>query len=294
MIKHGAFRLLIASDGSPASRAAVTTALAFPWPAETQAHALIAQRTWATAGRSAYAYGVLNRTLERVRADLGRTFGRRWPSGRVKIVDRPPVDAIVAESERLRAGAVVLGWRGFGTFRRLLLGSVSRGVVRRARCPVLVVRRRRRRVRSLVIGLDGSPNARRAAAFVARLPAPRGGRATLVRVIDPLVVPSAASLPPGVRVRLSREAAALHAEEAARAKRELEEVAARLRRAGWRVRTTVPSGAPLHEVLATVEKARADLLVLGAHGTTGLKGILLGSLAEGALNRCDVPVLLVR
>jgi nucleotide-binding universal stress UspA family protein len=51
-----------------------------------------------------------------------------------------PVDEIVDLAEREEADLIILGSRGLGGFRRLLLGSVSDGVLHHAHCPVLIVR----------------------------------------------------------------------------------------------------------------------------------------------------------
>jgi nucleotide-binding universal stress UspA family protein len=52
----------------------------------------------------------------------------------------PAAEKIANLAERLGVGLIVLGSRGLGTVKRLLLGSVSEGVVRLAPCPVLVMR----------------------------------------------------------------------------------------------------------------------------------------------------------
>lgn len=51
-----------------------------------------------------------------------------------------PAEEIVALGEELGADLIVVGSRGRGGIRRVLTGSVSDRVVRRAHCPVLVVR----------------------------------------------------------------------------------------------------------------------------------------------------------
>jgi len=150
----------------------------------------------------------------------------------------------------------------------------------------------RRGFRSVVIGLDGSAHARRAAAFVARLrPA---GRASIVRVVEPVRVSSTGLLPTPVRARILGEAAALTAARMRAAQREVDAAAAALRRAGWRAHAQVRSGVPLPELLRAVRAARADALAVGARGVGGVTRFLLGSVADGALKHAPCSVFIVR
>lgn len=87
---------------------------------------------------------------------------------------------------------------------------------------------------------------------------------------------------------------ALEAARLKAAQREAEAAARRLRAAGWRARGEVRQGVPLHELLRAVRSARGNLLVVGARGIGGIARLLLGSVAEGAVRRSPVSVLVVR
>jgi len=51
-----------------------------------------------------------------------------------------PVDALIATAAASDVGLVVVGARGLGTLERVLLGSVSEGVLRHVDRPVLIVK----------------------------------------------------------------------------------------------------------------------------------------------------------
>lgn len=48
------------------------------------------------------------------------------------------------------------------------------------------------------------------------------------------------------------------------------------------------------KILLAVKKNKADLLVMGTHGRTGLSRLMLGSVAEETLKNSPVPILLLR
>jgi nucleotide-binding universal stress UspA family protein len=283
-------RVLIATDGSRSARAAITTAINFPWPPDTQLRVVVARRTRAEHRQSLLLAG-LDRGPDAIAERARRTLSRRWPAADAVVVDKTPVAGIIEEADRFGANAIVLGWRGHGAIRRLLTGSVSRGVVRGARCTVLVVRRPVR-VRRLVVGLDGSAAAKRALAFVAGLKPPADGRVILLTAVDVMPVPSR-GLVPGA-TSLAHEVKRDNTHRIKAAAREQNRAAARLQRAGWRTRTMLTTGEPLRDLLRAVTSTRAQLLVVGGRGTSRIRHLLLGSVAEGALNRSPVPILIGR
>lgn len=53
-------------------------------------------------------------------------------------------------------------------------------------------------------------------------------------------------------------------------------------------------GDPGHEVVKVAEEQRADLIVMPSHGRTGLKHLLIGSVAERVIRLAHCPVLVLR
>lgn len=117
---------------------------------------------------------------------------------------------------------------------------------------------------------------------------------TVVRVVEPVRVPSMPFVPGAMRAQVAGQAAAANRSLVAAARRQVEAGAATLAKAGWRARAVVRSGVPLAELLAAVRAERADGLVLGTRGAGAVTHFLLGSVAEAALKHAPVEVLIVK
>ncbi len=70
--------------------------------------------------------------------------------------------------------------------------------------------------------------------------------------------------------------------------------AARLRDAGRVIDTEVRNGDAAGEIVAVAEQRGADLIVLGSRGRTGLRRLLLGSVARNVVSGSTASVLIVR
>jgi nucleotide-binding universal stress UspA family protein len=82
--------------------------------------------------------GVLRKEHHQLR-ELEERLKGLGVDARALLVQGPTVEKILAEAERLGADLVIMGSHGHGALRHLLVGSVTEGVLRKARCPVLVI-----------------------------------------------------------------------------------------------------------------------------------------------------------
>lgn len=287
------FRILVASDGSPSALAALETGLAFPWPSASTARGLVALHPPGN-GLGRIVRAAMTQGLREGVAPLKKSLARRWVRAEVRTPREAPAAAILGEARRYGADAIVLGWRGHGALRRLLAGSVSRTVAARAHCAVLVSRTAHKDVRRLVLGLDGTANARRAVRLVERLAPPRGNRVFLVHVLTPVPVITLGRVPAQTRVMVRQEVARLNAANRGRAEKRLRAAAAALKRSGWNVTPVLRAGDPLDTLLEVARDRRADALVVGASGKSGVARTLLGSVAAGVLDIARIPVFIAR
>ncbi len=65
------------------------------------------------------------------------------------------------------------------------------------------------------------------------------------------------------------------------------------RQADVRMRVVVLRGSPAQEIISFSRKGGFDMIVMGTHGRTGLRRVLMGSVAEAVVRRAQCPVLTI-
>jgi len=201
-----------------------------------------------------------------------------------------PYAEIVRRAEAWNADLVVVGSRGRTGISRALLGSVAEHVVRVAHCPVLVSRPSHGS--GLVMAAtdlsDPSLPAVARAADEARL---RGARLVVMHAMEM----SPAAYGAGAAALLGNVLPAPSAEDLRQTRSSLITLLDdAMRRVGAEGEPLVLDGDAVASVIRAVEEQKADLLVVGTHGRTGISRLLLGSVAEKLVRLADCSVLVVR
>jgi len=132
---------------------------------------------------------------------------------------------------------------------------------------------------SIVVPVDFEPASIQALKIAEQIAEPLGAEVILLHVCQPPMI----SYPEVSPVMVS----GLHKDLLAAGKRALDELAAK---AGGR-RTLLREGDAGVEIVRAVDQLRPTLVVMGTHGRTGLRRLLIGSVAEHVIQHCPVPVL---
>lgn len=216
---------------------------------------------------------------------------------------REATEAICNVVGETGARLVVMGTHGRTAFEHAAFGSTATSVVRHAPCDVLTVRP----PREDEIGID-----EKLADWVMSL-----GQAKPIRhVLCPIdfsegsdkALDRAAGLAKLFTAKLTllhnvkypfwagREEYTLAAERArAAARQKMDEVTARIEASGVTVSGEITDGQPSSVIRRIAEEDdRADLIVMGTHGRTGIKRWAIGSVAERIVRASRVPVWTVR
>lgn len=215
----------------------------------------------------------------------------------VKLARGRAADEILAESGS--ADVIVIGTHGRSGFERLMLGSVTEKIVRKARCPVITVPPRAHEASAdlapyqrIVCAVDFSESSMTALSEAATLRGAEGAALTLVHVVE--LPPGLSTVGGDLALAGARELKAYVAAAEQDARTLLN--AAIEERLGGRpnVSAVVLTGRPYTKVLELAEKNAADLIVMGVRGRGTTDLLFFGSTAEHVVRQATCPVLTLR
>lgn len=205
------------------------------------------------------------------------------------VLDGRPEDTIPKASKELGAILVAVGTHGRTGFRRLSMGSIAEKIVRYEDRPVLVARGPAPSggYTHIAVGLDFSPPSRKALQAAIGYLA-RGGQLDVVHCWQLPTWTYAGGAP-----LLGDNVAQFHAEIADNIRDTGNKWLAEIGAVDGKVafHSIERSAAAGLDAWATENKA--DLIVVGSHGHTGLRRLLIGSVAEATVRHATCSVVVV-
>lgn len=190
-----------------------------------------------------------------------------------------PDKFIIEEADKRQAGLIVMGRRGRTGLARLLMGSATAGVIAHTSCPVLVVPRASSiKWKNIVIATDGSKYSEAAA----------GEALNLMKRCDGTGALNAVAV---VRKSATKERTQI-------LEKALKEIKQEAEKEEIKVDTLLVKDKPhesIHEsIIKYAQEKEADIIVMGSYGRTGIKRLLMGSVAEKVIGHTDRAVLVVK
>ena len=141
----------------------------------------------------------------------------------------------------------------------------------------------------ILLAVDESKYSTSAVKEVAKRPWPKGTTVRVLTVAEPF--PQVAMEPwYGARESLEQ----IDQEVQKRARELTQKTADSLKKKGFKVDTAVRQGDVRSEIVDEAEKWKADLIVMGSHGYTGIRLLLLGSVASSVVSHAPCSVEIVR
>ncbi len=181
-----------------------------------------------------------------------------------------PYEDIVSCASAEKADIIIVGTHGETGLRRLMMGSVTAKVIGHSPCSVLVVPLNARiECRHILMATDGSKYSQAAAAEAVGIARRCNASLTVLSV-------------------------ASSDEEIASARGNVETVIDAAEREGVKATSMVTEGKPHVAIVKTARRKRADLIVLGSHGRTGIERLLMGSVTERVIGHSKIAVLVVK
>ncbi len=202
-----------------------------------------------------------------------------------------PVSGILERAGSMSADLIVMGTHGLGGFERLVLGSVTEKVLRKAPCPVMTVpppaaTAARVPYKRILCPVDFSESSLTALRFASSIAKESDANLTILHVVD---------WPPDEELLVERfDTSRFRNLVEHEARGRLEALVTDDERAWCTPETAVSYGKPYRQILETAGSQAADSIVIGVRGRNALDLTLFGSTTNQVVRRAPCPVLTLR
>lgn len=191
-------------------------------------------------------------------------------------------ERIVDLADSLNCDLIVMGKTSGRRIGRVLVGSVTARVIGHSQRDVLVVPLEATvGWKKILVATDGSKYSAAAAARAVDFAKAYGGSIFVLSVVD-------------VPAEFYADAPKVAEQLVVDAKKHVATVKKQAEEAGVPAETAVVEAESDQAIVDAATKARADIIVLGSHGRTGLKRLLMGSVTELVIGHAPCPVLVVK
>jgi nucleotide-binding universal stress UspA family protein len=191
-------------------------------------------------------------------------------------------ERIVDLADAENCDLIVMGRRGLRRIERVFVGSVTARVIGYSHIDVLVMPRDTTvGWKKALVATDGSRFSKAASEKAIDFAKSYGGELKVVSVVD---VPAEfyGESPKTVEGLINK------------AKGFVEDVKRQAEAAGVRAETFVRGGEAYQKIVELAKELNVDTIVMGSHGRTGIKRLLMGSVAEKVIGYAPCPVLVVK
>jgi nucleotide-binding universal stress UspA family protein len=191
-------------------------------------------------------------------------------------------ERIIDLADAENCDVIVLGRRGLHGLGRAFMGSVTARVIGHSQKDVLVVPEGASiGWKNILLATDGSRYSSAATEKALDFAKSYGGDLKVISVVD---VPS----------EFYAEAPVVYEKLAAKAKEFVAGASESAKKSGINASGLVGEGAAHEVITETAKKEKADLIIMGSHGRTGIKRLLMGSVTEKVIGYAHCPVLVVK
>ncbi len=191
-------------------------------------------------------------------------------------------EQIVDLADAENCDVIVMGRRGLGHIERAFLGNVTARVIGHTLRDVLVVPRGATvEWEKIILATDGSRDSTVAADRAIMLAQAYGGQLKVISSVD---------LPAG----FFTEARQAVKDLVIKATGYVNDVKIRAEDAGVKAETFVAKNVAYEAIINFAKEQNANMIVMGSHGRTGLKRLLMGSVTEKVIGHTPYPVLVIK